>query len=321
MHPRCCVAVVIFTVATVAGTACTKKIENTGWKRDNLISVDSQSRSYDLFVPATATTPHPVLFLLHGNGGSAAQLMGVDGKVAPFKLWQDVATRENIILVVPNGQEEGWNDCRADSTTNPTTDDVAFITTLLDAVAAQRPIDAQRVYVAGMSNGGHMALRLALESPQRFAAVAAVAGGMPATSECTSQNTPISVLLMNGTDDPICPYDGGAVGIRKENGERGTVTSIDAAVSSFVSANVANVDATVVSFPAADSGSSVTRMQHCCGQQSTEVVLYRIDGGGHTEPSQKERYGAIFRQVVGTQNADIEAVDEMWAFFKDKRRL
>ena len=46
-------------------------------------------------------------------------------------------------------------------------------------------------------------------------------------------------------------------------------------------------------------------------------AVYRIDGGGHNEPSIEERYRALFLRVVGEQNHDIEMADEVWAFFAD----
>jgi polyhydroxybutyrate depolymerase len=44
------------------------------------------------------------------------------------------------------------------------------------------------------------------------------------------------------------------------------------------------------------------------------VALYRIIGGGHTEPSVEHRYRRLFRAVVGEQNHDIEMADEVWSF-------
>jgi poly(3-hydroxybutyrate) depolymerase len=45
----------------------------------------------------------------------------------------------------------------------------------------------------------------------------------------------------------------------------------------------------------------------------------RIDGGGHIEPSLTEHPHRVYTAVVGPQNTDVEATEEAFAFFKDKR--
>ena len=78
----------------------------------------------------------------------------------------------------------------------------------------------------------------------------------------------------------------------------------------------------IFKFPDVDSTdkSTVTRYIYPNGKDNTEVMLYQVQGGGHTEPSRSEHYRRLYKWIVGPQNYDIEMADEVWAFFKDKIR-
>jgi polyhydroxybutyrate depolymerase len=51
-----------------------------------------------------------------------------------------------------------------------------------------------------------------------------------------------------------------------------------------------------------------------------QVELITIEHGGHVEPSLRFHYGALYGQIVGTQNRDFESAEEAWAFFAPKHR-
>ena len=70
----------------------------------------------------------------------------------------------------------------------------------------------------------------------------------------------------------------------------------------------------------ANDNSTVERNQYRNETNDTEVVLFKVINGGHTEPSIEERYSNIFLSIVGNQNADIEMANEIWSFFKDKTK-
>src|ERR1039457_1634600 len=87
---------------------------------------------------------------------------------------------------------------------------------MADKLVSEIGIDPGRVFAAGSSRGGFMAYRLALEAPSRFRAVAAVSANVPSPEnfKCkpAAQGTS-SVMIMNGTDDPLVPFDGGSVSL------------------------------------------------------------------------------------------------------------
>ena len=297
-----------------------------GLMQHNTMQIDGIERTYDLYIPTgLGTTPRPLIFLLHGHGGSVSQLTGQNGNAAPHRVWLEIAEREKLILVIPSGALSpdgnlGWNDCRADAESNPKTDDVKFIRELIQTVVKSYAIDRSRIFASGISNGGNMALRLALELSDQIAAVAVVASAMPKVNECGPPAHPVSVLFMNGTADPLLPYEGGEVA--KGWGKRGSVISTDASVHYWIKHNHTKTEPEVKQFPQSKRGghSSVIRYRYSGGKEGTEVVLYKIEGGGHTEPSIKERYSGPFELAVGSQNGDIEMADEVWQFFKDKRK-
>ncbi len=277
-------------------------------------------RTYHFYAPPRSVTERrPLVLLLHGNGGSADQIIGRNGKAAPFKRWLDIASRERLFLLIPNGTasegaSQGWNDCRGDATSNPTVDDVSFLLSALQEVTPQG-VDVNQVFATGISNGGHLSLRLAIEHPEVFHAVAPVVATMPAASECAAPTKPVSVFFLNGTEDPILPYDGGFV---SNSGARGSVLSTRASVDVWRSVNGVTEPEIERALPdiAKDDGCTLTDFSSRSAWPT--VRLLRGDKGGHTEPSLTERYGSAFLLVVGRQNKDLEMADEVWTFFKSQ---
>ena len=163
-----------------------------------------------------------------------------------------------------------------------------------------------------------MVFRLALESGSRYRAVAAVVASMPAKSKCVTSKVPVSVLVMNGTDDPILPYEGGAVSKRNSSEqERGSVVSTEDTIAFWLDNNGITSQPAVHLLPnkSKTDRSRVVKTEYVNGKGNTEVVLYKIKKGGHVEPSLSEHYRRVFQLVVGRQNKDIEMSEEVWKFF------
>ena len=210
---------------------------NGGLIKNQELDVKGLVRTYDVYIPAElGDQKRPMVLLLHGHMGDADVMTGKNGKKAPYKIWLKIAEREKWIVVIPDGEKgsddhRGWNDCRADAQTNPSVDDVAFIDLLIATISQRYPADNQRVFAHGTSNGGNMVYRLAQERGDRFRALAAVVAAIAASNKCASPQHPISMLIMNGTDDPLLPYEGGGIGKRKsQQAVRGTVLSTEQTV-------------------------------------------------------------------------------------------
>jgi polyhydroxybutyrate depolymerase len=158
-------------------------------------------RRYTVFRPLSLdlAQPAPLVIAIHGYTSNAADMetsTHFDGQ----------ATRAGFIVVYPEGLNSSWNAgacCGHNSY-----DDVAFISELIDRMVSSNHVDAKRVFVTGLSNGGLMAQRLACDLSDRITAVASVSGGL-VTNTC-NPSRPISVLEMHGTADSIVPFAGGS---------------------------------------------------------------------------------------------------------------
>ncbi len=300
------------------------KPNNFGLFAQNTIIVDGITRNYDYYMPNNlGSSSVPLVFMLHGGGSESDDLTGESGFKAPYKVWMDIADDEKFIIVYPNGTlnplgGQGWNDCRADATTNPSVDDVGFIDSLIAYFSNLYNIDVNRIYATGTSNGGHMTLRLALELSNKIAAIAPVVASMPAI-RCSNPVHPISVLFMIGTDDPLSPYNGGEVA--PDIGGRGTVLSAEESANFWVVFNQTDSVSSIMNYQDINTtdNSTVKSITYSNGIELTQVVLYEILGGGHLEPSIQEQYSPILELSLGSQNHDIEMATVIWDFFKNKK--
>lgn len=316
-------------VLVILALGCTKNDNNTieldqpdreiGFFENQKIDISGKERDYHLYIPQNPINA-PIVILFHGNRSNNDEILGLTNVKAPYKIWLDIAEQENIILIVPNGSEgsggdNGWNDCRSDSEGNPNSDDVLFTSTLIDFVLNEYQADTSKVFAVGTSNGGHMAIRLAQEIPEKLKAFAAIAAANPFNTQCTNSTLPISALLINGTEDPILPYGGGPM-----KSDRGEVFSTQETIAYWVNRNETDTTPLISDFENTDVSDNCTITKHVYsnGTNNTEVALYEVIGGGHTEPSIAERYGNLFKLVVKEQNGDIEMAKEVWSFFKTK---
>jgi polyhydroxybutyrate depolymerase len=164
------------------------------------ISVGGLDRSYRLYVPVGVQSPAPLVVMLHGGFGSAAQAERDYG-------WDELADGAKFIVAYPDGIWRAWNTgggcCGRPARDG--VDDVAFITAAVEDVASHVAVDRSRIYATGMSNGGIMAYTLACNSGS-FAAIGPVAATQ--LDPCAAPH-PTSVRQIHGTDDKLIPYGGG----------------------------------------------------------------------------------------------------------------
>jgi polyhydroxybutyrate depolymerase len=270
-------------------------------------------RTWIAYLPARAAT-HPTLVIaLHssmGTGERARASFGYD-----FDL---LADQHGFIAVYPQGYEGHWNDCKVKgpyAAKRENIDDVGFLHALVDRFVKDHDADPARVYVAGISNGGSMTLCLALQTPGFARAYAAVVASVPAPENMavTPKGQPVSILFMNGTDDPINPWQGGDVVLWPVLGNRGPVLSAQASVDYF--RKLAGLEGVpqVTQFPDLDPGDGSTAersLWSAPGKHS--VALYTIKSGGHAVPH-PATHGW---RLLGHSNRDIHAANEIWEFFQ-----
>ncbi len=284
--------------------------------RSRALMVDGLKRTYLVHVPKSydGIQPYPVVLVFHGGGSNAKQA------ISSFGL-NETADRENFITVYPNGTGgtiQGyevfvWNGgSRQPGGTSPDiakVDDVGFTKALLDDLAKVVRIDEKRIYATGLSGGGIMVYRLASELSNRIAAIAPVAGVMG--TEKIRLSRPVSVIHFHGTEDQAVPFNGGK---GKLDSSGTDFYSVEYSIQSWVKANVCNNQPTIEALPdKANDGTKVIRKSYGNGKADSEVVLIKIEGGGHTWPGRE--FGPELK-ILGKSTKDISANDLMWEFFQ-----
>lgn len=235
------------------------------------LQFEGLDRTYRVFTPAGLRGPAPLVLLLHGYHDSAAAFERSTGFDAE-------AQRLGLLAVYPDGFQNSWNAgsiCCGQARARAL-DDRGFLLALTDHLLATEPVDPGRVYVAGMSNGAMMSLRLACESPGRFAAVASVAGELEVT-DC-ARATPISVLQVHGTADRTVLPPGLVAGSRPQ-------------VTVFQHWRAAD-SCTGLAAPSVEGADTIRVATGCAA--GTGVVQVDVAGGDHAWPPGVSRRIADF---------------------------
>ena len=145
------------------------------------------------------------MLLLHGNGGSAADLDDVSGL-------SELGDRLGFLAVYPQGLAVGagrsfW---AAAGRVELGVDDLRFTADLLDDLQGRLCVDPARVAAAGFSAGGGVTAMMACDLAGRVASVAVVAGALHSEpGECRPSRA-VPLLDIHGTGDMVVPYAGRA---------------------------------------------------------------------------------------------------------------
>jgi len=156
---------------------------------------DGTTRHYRLHAPAgyDPNRPSPLVIALHpypGDGLSLSRMVGLD----------ELAARENFLVAYPDGINRGFNALVCCGTA----DDVGFLTALTEHLIQTWRVDPDRVYLTGISNGGDLSFRAAVEASGRFAAIGVVSGGFigdRAAADDYAPTRPVSAITFIGGQD------------------------------------------------------------------------------------------------------------------------
>lgn len=278
------------------------------------IEVGGLRRTYFLHVPPGLPPDRPVALVLAFHGGDLLHSDAAGARMERLTGLDALADREGFLVAYPNGTHGNWNDGRDPSVSaahREGVDDVGFVSALIDDVAARFPVDLKRVYATGISNGAIFSHALAARLARRIAAIAPVAGGIAEPFDrAFHPERPVSVLIVQGTADPLVPFHGGAVA----GGRRGRIVDTDRAVEmwSAVDAPSGPLRREVLARPVASDGCTVLETRWTGGRSGTEIALVTLKGGGHTWPGGPQY---LPRSLIGKACSEIDASELIWRFF------
>ncbi len=271
------------------------------------LTVDGRVRTARIHRPNPMPDARKVPLVLSFHG-----LLGNGDAQQSLSHFNEVANEKGFIAVYPDGYQRSWNDGRKDTPSNRDgVRDVRFVRTLLDYLVTTYPVDRQRVYALGMSNGGFFAQRLGCVMAKQFAAIATVGAVFPKTSaKRCKPSRPLSVLMIMGVNDPLVPYKGGRFG-------RAQLLSAKASALFWreraqckrpTSRPVPNL---------VDDGTSTRLLVANKCKAGAAVQLYSVHGGGHTWPGGKQY---LPEATIGRTSRDFDASRLIWTFFAGHAR-
>jgi len=281
----------------------------------NYILHKGLERSFVVYRPSNlnTTNKYPLLIVLHGGHGTGNRMQDLTlGK------FNTIADKENFVVIYPNGFKKNWNDGRINmpksyAAHNQNIDDVGFIKALIEKAKEDYNIDEKRIYIAGMSNGAMMTHRLAIELSDKIAAAVPVCGNLPSDLKSIPKNR-VPIMIINGTKDPLVPYNGGFVHFMKK--KLGNISSTEESIQFWINNN--GLKNTIFTNEFIDSDVSdfctVNKTTFIVPDNNNEVIFVRIDGGGHTWPG---GWQYLNEKIIGKTCRDIDACQLIWDFCKN----
>ena len=292
------IGAVLILIALPAVSAIIEAVSFHVHNRNNRSIVSAgRKREYLLYVPKNydRRRPTPLVISLHGAGGWPVQQMELSE-------WNRVAERHGFIVAYPSGTAgigpRAWSVNFGAGRMR----DVRFISDLIDTIAASYNIDPTRIYANGLSNGGGMSFVLSCTLSDRIAAVGMVGAAQSLPWSWCTDPRPVPMIDFHGTADPMALYNGGESWVTPR-----PFPAVPTFAASWARRNHC-APKPVESAVAAD----VTRIAYTNCADDAAVVLYRIEGGGHTWPGGQP----LPEWFAGTTSRSIDASSEMWAFFE-----
>lgn len=266
------------------------------WADSQVVALGN--RSYTVDLPAKATRA-PIILALHGGGGNPEQFARNSGLSAP-------AMAQGYAVIYPAGSGRlakmlTWNGgyCCAYAM-KAGVDDVAFLDGVVADAAQRFGLDAGRVYVTGMSNGGLMAETYAAVRAGSLRAVASVSGSLDV--DHVRITGPVPILVIHGTADDHVPFAGGIGAAGKVPTDWASVADV---VAAFVkAAGVPLVKTDSIIDPVKDD-MRVLATDYTDARGNVMVRLLAIEGGGHVWPGGRRSGGTT----------DLDATTEVLRFF------
>ncbi|MGH1375526.1 MAG: extracellular catalytic domain type 1 short-chain-length polyhydroxyalkanoate depolymerase [Alphaproteobacteria bacterium] len=285
-----------FSASADAWDTSTRYLQHNGEKRSYIIHIPEEVKASKVKVP--------MVIVLHGGGGNAEHAERSYG-------FSEKADQEGFIAVYPNGTAgkmakfKTWNvvHCCGPAMKNKT-DDIGFLSTLIDYVIDNHPADPSRVFITGMSNGGMMTHRAGIALSDKVTAIAPVASGL--FGDESFPKSPVSALIINGALDKSFPMNGGKTGGKFSRAWDGTsLKPVSYQGEFWAKHNACNVK------PVEEQNTPSILVQRYTCSGTVDVIHYIVKDNGHAWPGGKQG-----NKFLDKPSQSINATDIIWDFFK-----
>lgn len=299
------VAVAGFGSVTFANQVNTVTMEHGGFER-----------TFDYYVPPSYDDSEavPLVFSFHGLGRDPAEqqkltrlvfLAEEEGFIVVFPASTALEGDHEVLPALPNANIQ-WNIGLPRSLQYfEDVDDVGFVEATIDYLADEYNIDKTQVYATGFSNGAMFSYYLAAKIPDKIAGIGAVGAGAPFNiAEIKEELKPVSVIIIMGTEDPIVPFEG----------IESFFMSAEATAAFWVEINGITSEPQVKYLDPIkdDDPTRIKRTAWTEGLDDTAVILYTVEGGGHTWPGGHQYFPEEF---IGLTSQQLDGSAAIWKDF------
>lgn len=286
---RCFIVALISLCANFSLYAVSNSDIKADYKKYTCV-IDDVERVYKLYLPSNIKPKAPLVFVLHGYGGS----YNLDDKG-----FNEVANRFGFAVCYPQGSKDSrgkncWN-VGYPFQEDMSVDDVSFLCKLAKKLQKEHNLSSRNVFCNGMSNGGEMCYLLAYSRQNTFKAVAPIAGlTMKWMTQAFKRTRPLPLFEIHGTEDRTSEWWGDL----ENRGGWGAYIAVPDAVNYWVKRNGCKRELKDTLPMKRDDSNIVVTHKYIDAKAGKDVWLYEIIGGGHT-------WG----------NKDMNTAEEIWKFF------
>jgi len=264
----------------------------------------------------------PTIILLHGyRRPELWAKVGADLEGIAWNQLEALGVEKGFVVAHPASLAGRWGIIDVDATVNPetgeTVDDVSFVLAAAARLIEDGVADPERIYLAGISDGGILSLKLLCQAEHSFKAAAPLIPMLYKEWYDTCDPQPVRMILIAGTNDRILFYDGWLAQDR-------TAVAVPQITRKFAEAFGCDRQKTEpLPDPVKEDGSSIYRTwyRQCDDgpplegpMEASPVWLMRVEGGGHTLPH-PDPVDPEWEERAGGHNRDIDTAEEVWRFF------
>ena len=274
---------ILFVISLFTGKALAEESESVNAGRGNVRVVLPTDRD--------PSEPLPLILLLHSFAYS--------GEIEEAYLrFGEQVEEQRFILCLPDGRRNIIGQRYWDATPaccdiyNQNPDDSSYLIDLLDLLQKTYAIDGDRLHIVGHSNGGFMAHRMICEHDGMFAAIATLASATFNDPDACVLETPVHVLQVHGSIDPVILFGGGCLigGCYPSARETQLMVAVDNQCAEQPDSTPDPID--LVPF-ISGAETEITVFRETCAPGGT-AELWKVSGGGHNPPFE----GRFAREVA-----------------------